>query len=213
MEIKSTKRIKERKIMVKITLWSEGEITSVLEGTKELALKKLESLLVMEGYQVSYNMDSHIKITNKEYGEQRLSYLCLDNTKDGVDFKDDDIEHIDEPVVKQKRLTFTAVIQQRSTEEGKYSYTRLLLREVRLGKLLFREHMWIEESTKLKNIPNGTVIEFRAKVEDYANIDDSSSPKQKFISLRGIKIIDKFKGKIHLNLDQYKEKNYARKSS
>lgn len=197
--------------MVKITLYSKGEITSVLEGTKELALEKLKHLLSTEGYEVQYNMDSFIKITNTEYGIQQLNYLCLDNTKEGVDFLDDDIEHIDEPEDKPRRFTFTAVIQQRSTEEGKYGFTRLLLREVRLGGLLFREHMWIEETTKLKNIPNGTVIEFRAKIEDYINSDDFNNPKQKVISLIGIKTLSKFDGKIHLNLDSYKEKNYARK--
>ena len=195
--------------MIKITLYSTGEITTVLEGTKELALEKLKDLLRMEGYSVEYNMDSHIHIHNAEHGFQTLNYLMEDDSKEEVKHevdKDGYQQHIKEPLKKPKRYKFTAVIQQRSTEEGKYSYTRLLLREVRLGRLLFREHMWIEEYAKLKDIPNGTVIEFRAKIEDYVNIDDVSKPKQKLISLRCIKIINKFSGKIHLNLDQYKEK-------
>jgi len=195
--------------MVKVTLYSDGEITTVIDTNKKQALEKLKDLLEMEGYEVIYNMSSYIKITNVEYGVQSLSYLTLDNSKHNVVFEDDDVEHIPEPEPKPSKYTFTATVQQRSTEEGKYGYTRLLLREVRLGKLLFREHMWIEETTKLKNISNGTVITFRATVMDYINIDDPKNPKQKLKSLKGIKVIHKFKNKIELNLDSYKGKSYA----
>ena len=111
--------------------------------------------------------------------------------------------------MKKKKYTFTAVVQQRSDEQAKYGFIRILLREVRVGKLLFRDHLWVPENKRLIKIPNGTVIQFSATIEDYINIDDFSKPKQKLRDFKSIKIIHKFKGKIHLNLDQFKENKYV----
>lgn len=103
-----------------------------------------------------------------------------------------------------KSFTFTGYIEKRSYSPN-YSYNRILLRNVRLGKLLFRDHVWIKESKFLKTVENGYVIKFSANVTDYINPDNLQIPKKGVCKLRNVEKMKKMKIQKFLKMNNYYE--------
>jgi len=107
-----------------------------------------------------------------------------------------------------KNFTFTGYVEKRNYSKN-YSYNRILLRNVRIGKLLFREHVWIKESKFLKTIVNGTIIKFSGTICEYINPEDLNRPKKGIQKVRRIETIKKIKvGKFLLRSNHYEKHSW-----
>lgn len=104
----------------------------------------------------------------------------------------------------------TALIGKRDYDKhNKFGGTRIMLKNVRLnGNLLIRDHMWIKESKRMSNLPNDSLIYFRANFYHYININTLKCDKLKLGSIKHLTILDEFVHKKHRkNITQMYMKN------
>jgi len=104
-----------------------------------------------------------------------------------------------------KRIyNFTGIIEKRNyQDEARFGFVRVLLREVRLGKLLFRDHVWIRDNRKIKTIKDKTSIKFTAKIKEYIDVDDLNSFKLGLEQVRNVKIL-KYNKKMIIDKNHFK---------
>ena len=81
--------------MVKVTLWSEDEITTTMGYSRIEAFLRLKDLLKTEGYEVSTKEQNNIMyflLNNDEYGKQKCEVLIE------YDCEPDNLSHIGDDV-------------------------------------------------------------------------------------------------------------------
>ncbi len=99
---------------------------------------------------------------------------------------------------------FTGTIEKRSyQDEKRFGYVRVLLREVRLGKLLFRDHVWVRNDKFIKHLKDKTNISFKAKVKRYIDVDNTQSYKLGLVQVRNISVL-KYNKKMIIDKNHFK---------
>lgn len=100
-------------------------------------------------------------------------------------------------IKKESNLTynFTAEFEKRnSSQVHMFGHIRLLFRNIRLnGNLLFRDHVWVIESKKLKNLRPGDILHFTGKIKPYIDSNELNKNKLSIVNIRNIKRIGHYK--------------------
>ncbi len=106
---------------------------------------------------------------------------------------------------KPKKMHFTAVIGKRNYQDYyKFGHKRILLRDVRIGKLLFRDHVWINIKN-LEKFKEHDIIKFSARIKKYLNVEDGKMSKLGFNIAYYANKIGKHNPRKKLNNPHYKE--------
>ena len=96
-------------------------------------------------------------------------------------------------IKKESKTTysFTAEVERRNSAQIHiFGHVRILFRNVRLnGNLLFRDHLWVIESKKLKRFKPGDVLFFTGKIKPYIDSNDLSKKKLSIIQIKNVKCI------------------------
>ena len=112
---------------------------------------------------------------------------------------------LDEQNFEKKSYHFTAVIGKINYQDYyRFGHSRILLQDVRIGGLLFRDHLWVKLDG-LEKFKQKDIIKFRSRIKNYFNSSNFDMSKIGLTNIFNPVQIGKVGRKIKLKCLPYKE--------